>query len=398
MERQQNLFRGIVLDVLTMKVYRLALFGGLLWAFANLSACSTTTYLLDAGVGQWRIMNRARPLEEILKRPSLDPKTKQGIELVGKAKQFAIHRLLLKATANYNTYVELDYPYASYVVTAAHPFHLEPKTWHFPIVGTIPYIGFFNPKKAERYAERLRSEAEFAYEVDGQRIPPDVYVRGASAYSTLGWLPDPLYSSMLNASPRRIIETVIHESVHATIFIGSNMDFNERLANFVGLEGSLLYLKETFGENSPELIQGQIDVVSEKIFARFIDATITRFRNDVESNADKGIAALRTAKQVFYAGLEDLYKQIYFAEAKRWPRLKLPPPKPNFSRWNNAVLAGHRTYNADLSNFEALLRICGGSIQTFMRFLVKEYNAHERDFAADPDKHLHSLVAADRCL
>ena len=203
-----------------------------------LSACSSTAYLVDAGVGQWKLFNRERPVQEVLASPYTPKATKDAILTVMNAKKFAVEGLGLKATKNYSSYVQLDAEFVSWAVSASDALKLEEKKWKFPIVGEIPYLGFFQKEKAEKFANKM-AEAN---------PKPDIWIRGVPAFSSLGWFSDPLYSSMIIGGERDIADVVIHESLHATIWVGDSVDFNEKLANFVGLEGSLRYLQQ----NHPE--------------------------------------------------------------------------------------------------------------------------------------------------
>ena len=57
----------------------------------------------------------------------------------------------------------------------------------------------------------------------------DVHVRGAVAYSTLGWFDDPILSTMIYPNDRAIgelVNDILHESVHATIYINGQSFFN----------------------------------------------------------------------------------------------------------------------------------------------------------------------------
>ena len=359
--------------------------------------CSSITYLFDAGIGQWKLLNRARPIEEVLANPEIDERTKNAILLVQDAKKFSVEELRLKATDNYNSYVKLDGAYASYVVTASHPLKLEPRLWRFPIVGEIPYIGFFEEKKAKALVEELKAERTGWYKIDGKELPPDVYLRGAPAYSTLGWLPDPLYSSMLEGSERRMVETVIHESVHATVFIGSNMDFNERLANFIGLEGSLLYMRKKYGEQHEKYIKAQAALASERIFARFIDAATTEFRNTVEPSLKNGVDTALARKKTFYEGLRALYEKTHSRLKGEFPKLDPPLWKHNFKDWNNAVLNGYRTYNADSGVFHELLGKCGGDVKRLVLWIVQDYDRNKRAYSPNPEAYIAALAKSGTC-
>ena len=102
-------------------------------------------------------------------------------------------------------------------------------TWWFPIVGTVPYKGFFDKADAEAQVKELEQQG---YEAS---------MRGTEAFSTLGWFNDPVVSTTLKNTPIRIANTVIHESVHTTVWIPGGVPFNESLANFIGSEGAVSF-------------------------------------------------------------------------------------------------------------------------------------------------------------
>src|SRR5690606_3806447 len=123
---------------------------------------------------------------------------------------------------NYSEVAWLDRRYVSWTVSASDPWRLQPYEWSFPIVGRVPYLGFFKEEEAREKEQELIQKGL------------DTYLRGVSAYSTLGWFEDPLLSSMLNYEDHVLAETLIHELVHTTIWIKNSTDFNERLASYLG--------------------------------------------------------------------------------------------------------------------------------------------------------------------
>jgi predicted aminopeptidase len=80
----------------------------------------------------------------------------------------------------------------------------------------------------------------------------DVWIRPVTAFSTLGWFKDPLYSYMKEYSVDKLANLIIHELVHATVYIKGQANFNEELAEFIGNEGSRLYMESRFGLDSAE--------------------------------------------------------------------------------------------------------------------------------------------------
>src|SRR5690606_33885389 len=131
----------------------------------------------------------------------------------------------LNRTRNYDHYADLQRPAAVWVVQAAPRLELTERAWSFPIVGTVPYLGFFDETEAQAFAREL----ELAEDLD-------VDVRTAAAYSTLGWLRAPVLSTMIADGPEalgELVNIVLHESVHATVYVPGQSAFDESLASFV---------------------------------------------------------------------------------------------------------------------------------------------------------------------
>jgi predicted aminopeptidase len=187
------------------------------------------------------LLNKRVPIEDVLKDPKIKPEIKRKLRLAQKAEQFAEQELGLKPTDNYESYVELNRPYVVYAVNASYKNRLEGYTWHFPIIGDVPYKGFFSLEDAKE-EEKLLLKKNL-----------DTYLRGVTAYSTLGWFDDPILSSMMSYSDHYLVETIIHETVHATIYIKDNADFNEQLASFLGAKGAEKFYLKHEGPDSKTL-------------------------------------------------------------------------------------------------------------------------------------------------
>ena len=154
--------------------------------------------------------------------------------------------------------MQLDGPYVTYVVSAAPKDELVAYKWWFPIVGSLPYKGFPEPTGAHAEADELNKKGL------------DAYIRGVSAYSTLGWFSDPILSSMLEYKDYDLVDTIIHETVHATIYIKSEADFNERLAVFIGHKGTEAFYRQREGQDSKTLKAMADDTYDERLFSEFI--------------------------------------------------------------------------------------------------------------------------------
>ena len=203
---------------------------------------SLVYYGIRQGIGQLEIVWNARPVEEFLQDPSFPDSLKQKLRLIDEIRKYAIDSLGLKDTKNYKTLYDQKNQEVMWVVQACEPFALQPKVWDFPIVGTVPYKGFFNKEKALGLRKELETEGY------------DVSVRNPGGWSTLGWFTDPILSGMLDRSEGNLASLIIHEMVHATVFVKDDVDFNENLADFIGDTAAYYFLKYKFGADSKQYL------------------------------------------------------------------------------------------------------------------------------------------------
>jgi predicted aminopeptidase len=203
---------------------------------------SLVYYGIRQGMGQLEIVWNARPVEEFLQDPSFPDSLKQKLRLIDEIRKYAIDSLGLKDTKNYKTLYDQKNQEVMWVVQACEPFALQPKVWDFPIVGTVPYKGFFNKEKALDLRKELETEGY------------DVSVRNPGGWSTLGWFTDPILSGMLDRSEGDLASLIIHEMVHATVFVKDDVDFNENLADFIGDTAAYYFLKYKFGADSKQYL------------------------------------------------------------------------------------------------------------------------------------------------
>ena len=192
-----------------------------------LSSC----YLARQGYTQLSLLNRRQPITEVIDRSDVDLQTKKKLAFTRDVLEFARKEELVVGDS-YQTFVKLDGPAVSYLVQASYPHELKLKTWWFPIVGTVPYLGFFDVKERDNYASELEREG---YEV---------FRGAASAFSSLGWFSDPVYSSMLKDDEVELAHLYFHELTHKTAWIKGSVEFNENFAEYIGEALTEKFFKE----------------------------------------------------------------------------------------------------------------------------------------------------------
>lgn len=310
------------------------------------------------------LLSKRVPIEKALLNPKLTEKEKQKLLLAEEVMQFCKDHLGLDSHGNYSSFVQLDQAFVTYVVSASPAWELKHYLWSFPIVGSVPYKGFFNKKDAEEEEKQLKQK-KF-----------DTYLRGVSAFSTLGWFRDPVLSSMLRYEDEDFVNTLIHETVHANIYIKSNADFNERLAVFLGNWGTEKFYLSKNNIDMLEKIKQQNN--DEKLFAHFISDEI----RDLEVWYKKESAG--KTEEDRKNRIKDIQKKF---NSQILPKLKTNNLK-GFAdiELNNARLLIYKTYLQDLSLFERLADL---EKQDFVLFLKR---IKQLEKSKDPEKDLKEII------
>lgn len=298
-------------------------------------------YLAQAAYGQFDIMSRRQPMDEVIADPDTPPRTREWLIEVKRVLAFAGEHGL-DPHGNYRHFVQLDRSAAVYFTAASKPLAFEPKVFCFPIVGCFPYLGWFDLDEALLFRRDL------------QRRGWDVFMRGASAYSTGGWFKDPLMSSMLahDDDPNglaTLVNTILHELVHSNILINDQGNFNESVASFIGDGLAAAYLERYYGAKSERLALYELSLEQGEVRVKRFAATYEEL-NKVYESAVSDAVKRKKKKQIIDRLVEEL-------------RL--------FRRPNNAWLVGFKTYNTGLDDFAALLKACGNDWKRYITVLRK---------------------------
>lgn len=332
-----------------------------------LSSCQLS-YLIHVSYNHLAMLNSKESIDAILNSDRVTEEQKRKIRLSQEARIYAFEKLGLKKSNNYSQYVDLKRRYITYAVTASQRWKLESHLWNFPIIGKAPYKSFYSEDLAKEEAELLAK----------QNL--DVSVRGISAYSTLGKLTDPLLSSMLNYSDHDLVNTIIHELVHTTLFIKDNIDFNERLAVFVANKGTELFYMEREGPTSKtvKLIQDEND--DDAVFSKFITGELTQLKKWYEQ-FDHTKLLPDEDKEILRQERLTLIATHFESDLKS--KLKTSSYNKVFNKkFNNADLGVFNTYMKDLNIFEIVFKKNGSHIGKFLK------KCEELENVENPEKEL----------
>jgi predicted aminopeptidase len=187
----------------------------------------------------------------------------------------------------------------------------------------------------------------------------DVWIRPVDAFSTLGWFDDPLYSFMRAYSPERMADLLIHELVHATVFIKNNMQFNEELAEFIGSEGARLYIEKRYGADSPQMENIIYSDTDNAAYVEFIQELISELDTVYKSEITR--EQKLELKEKIISGAQSRFASEYETRfhSDRYRGFSEMPV-------NNAYLELYRLYYSGGSKLKELYDESGGNLHEFI--------------------------------
>jgi predicted aminopeptidase len=308
-------------------------------------------YLAEQGFKQGALHLRARSIEDVLADPLTEPRVRSHLETVREARLFAERELGMNPKGAYARYVALDRDWVVQAVTAAHRDRLEASLFKYPFFGALPYRGYFDENDARDYASRL----------EGMGL--DVSVRPVQAYSTTGWLADPVYSSMFAApgappldGEARLAELIFHELTHTQFYFAGQADFNEAFASWFGYRGAL-----DFVAASQSLAARREELRAELTARHERQLRLAQIVGDVlaEGNAFYAKPGAVARRAEYFASVS-----ARFAREKGFERLAT-------KAWNNAELVGLATYYRLVPRIDAYARAQALSPRAFLARVVE---------------------------
>ncbi len=302
-------------------------------------------YVLESAYYQMELLAARQPTEEVKANCDLTDTQRQSLELVSDVKRYGA-QIGLAGSANYDT-IAVGWDHKIWNISACDPLSFEARTWWFPIVGTVPYLGFFNEEDAR--------EQEAALAAEGL----DVFVRTAGAYSTLGWFEDPILTPMLSWGTYDLANTVLHELTHTTVWVPGSVAFNESFANFVGDVAALRYIEDRHGRQSALWTQTTALIEDRRRWVEVQKGVYADLEALYDSDLDDPTKLERKAQ--IFGSVPERVDALGFANADLYQRVARERV------WNNALLIQFRAYNNNRQWFQALLDRHDGDLLAFMR-------------------------------
>lgn len=316
----------------------------------GLGGCFETSYLAQQGIGQLALMHSRRRITEVLADPTVPQETKRRLRLARSARDFGVEVLGLRGGDAYTRFVDTHGAPLAYNVWAAPKLALTPYAHHFPIAGTVPYLGYFKKSAAIKEARRLKARGL------------DVFVGEVAGYSTLGVTSDPIFSSMLEGSDARIVEVVLHEMLHGTLYLPGHSEWNESLAEFVGMEGAALYFRMTGkGEQAARQVftEARARSARDERFSAFLRPVLTELKA-LYASPRPAAEKLKLREQIFARACASYRREFPTQPGK---------PRSIFATGplNNAVLVVFDVYHGKTTDHARILARLGGDLAAFIR-------------------------------
>lgn len=315
-------------------------------------------YYLQAVGGQLELVNKRRPIKDIVADPATPAPLRDKLARVMAIRNFASSELHLPNNGSYRGYADLGRDFVVWNVFATEEFSITPHQWCFPITGCVPYRGYFMEAKASAFAQTLPKDKY------------DVFVGGVPAYSTLGYFNDPILNTFVHYPDLELARLIFHELAHQVVFVSGDAMFNESFATAVEEAGVARWM-----ETQPSVTLHEQWDLSQRRREEF-QSLVLRYQERLgtlyESNLAAGDKRARKA-QVF-----DELRADYAALKTSWGGFR------GYDRWfaqdlNNAHIAAIAVYNAYVPAFHQLLARARGDFASFFHTIAQLATANKTD-------------------
>ena len=309
--------------------------------------------------GQVDILLNVQPIEEVLAEPTFPDSLKAKIRLIEEIKRFGVDSLGLTPSGNYTTFYDQQGKPILWVITATDRYAIQAHEWQFPILGAFPYKGFFDSTRAATEMLDLRAQGM------------DTHIGEVSAWSTLGYLKDPILSSMLSRSEGSLANLILHELTHGTLFVKNDLELNENLATFVGDEGAIRFLKYKYGQDSPQLRKYLYQKDYNSAYSQHMMRGATQLDSLYKTFDDpKPSAQKDSLKQAYIERIVMLTDTLIGGKPTDSPDTY----KKRAARVNNAYFVGYQTYRSQQNSFkEQFEKEFGSDFTKYLAYLKSNY-------------------------
>jgi predicted aminopeptidase len=295
-------------------------------------AAPTACYLSRGAWEEAKILSRRQPITTIVADRRTPEPEKQKLRVVMAAREYARDSIKLRTKDSFTTFSRVNSDTLVLVLSAAYRDALRPYTWWFPIVGDVPYKGFFDFDAARRAAQDFKKDGF------------DVYLRPSDAFSTLGWFNDPLLNTSLKRDSIDLANTVIHELTHNTYYAAGQAPFNESFAMFVGARGAAAFFRSRGSDSSAKLLDARWE--DDKLLAGFWARVIKSLDSAYKAHPDDKGWRIAVRDTVYTWARAALVNEI-------GPRLRtINPLYAQRTPLDNASLLARRVYASDLQLFD----------------------------------------------
>ncbi|MFN5208667.1 MAG: aminopeptidase [Bacteroidota bacterium] len=200
------------------RLLRFFIYAGVLFLFVvGFCYFSLLQYAFSQALGFYRVRKDCVSLHSLASTPEYSKK----YLLIQKAFAFAA-REGLDTTDAYKWYLPCRPDHRLVVVSASTKNRIAPHTWHFPLLGSVPYKGFYERHLMLREIESL---ATAGFDTDTSEV---------EAWSALGWMSEILSEQTLQKDDTTLTGILFHELTHRKIYLYDAPDLNENLAQACG--------------------------------------------------------------------------------------------------------------------------------------------------------------------